>query len=99
MPTFDPIEASSQFASDRVFEVVQSKYVTAGNYAVWAQGLLETSLKDIKDKLDNNELLPALQDLLALVDAIQSYTPGTVAAFDAPNAPVYKEVQIGRAHV
>lgn len=92
MPTFDPIEASSQFASDRVFEVVQSKYVTAGNYAVWAQGLLETSLKDIKDKLDNNELLPALQDLLALVDAIQSYTPGTVAAFDAPNAPVYKEV-------
>lgn len=92
MPTFDPIETDSQFTSDRVWEAYQSKYITAGNYAVWAQGLLETNLKEIRDKLEQDDLTPALQDLIALVDAIPSYTPGNIIDFTAPAAPNYQDV-------
>jgi len=92
MPTFDDLSPATSMTADRTWEAFQSKYVTAGNYAVWAQGLLEGNLKEIRDKLEQDDITPALTDLLALIEAIPTYTPGTIMGFVAPTTPDYKEV-------
>jgi len=92
MPTFDPIETDSIMTAERVWEAYTSKYVTAGNYAVWAHTLLETNLKDLRAKLEQDDITPALADLLALANAMSSYIPGTVSDYDAPTAPTYTAI-------
>jgi hypothetical protein len=88
LPGIDPITDSGGTYT-KAFEILNSKYITAGNWATWAAGLLEADIAKITEGLENAEISTSIATLLSLLDTVISYTPGTVESYVAPAAPSY----------
>lgn len=92
MPTVDPIDESAFGAYNRTWEMLVSKYNTAGSWATWAQTLLQGTLQDIESAMQEGDSSSALQTILNAIDNIPSYNQGSIPAYVAPTAPTYTAI-------
>ncbi len=83
MPTFDQIDTDVVGAYNRTWEVLLSKYNTAGSWATWAQSVLENSISDIEELVGNEEVTNKINTLVSLLDSLGSFTPGSLTYTDA----------------
>jgi hypothetical protein len=88
LPGIDPITDSGGTYT-KAFEILNSKYITAGNWATWAAGLLEADIAKIAEGLNSADIGLSINTLLALLDTAITYTPGVITSYVAPAAPTY----------
>ena len=92
MPTTDPIDESAVGAYARTWEMLVSKYNTAGSWAQWAQTVMDTSMDSINDKLSSSDTSVALDGILDAISTIPSYSVGSIPSYSAPSAPSYLSI-------
>lgn len=85
MPIVDPIggtEGSALWDGNRAWEALQSKYTTAGNWATWATGLVDSNITSISNKLGTDIVGTNLAAVNTAVEAISQYTAPTTDITD-----------------
>lgn len=89
MPIIDPIDESAVGAYSRTWEMLVSKYNTAGSWAQWAQTVMDTAMGDINDEVNSSDTSAALDSILDAINSVPSYSLGTLPSYTAPTAPTY----------
>ena len=72
-PVIEPLDTSATSTHVQVWDTITSKYTTAGNWAIWAQNLLDGYLKELNTVFDSADYSVNMAALDTLYNELQSF--------------------------